>query len=251
MKNQKLNLDKDLLYELYINQKMTSKEVALYLNCSSKTVRNYLTRYNIPIRQNSEAVKLERSKWSKEKEQNRNKKFIKTWNNKSQEERDKIMAKTHKFSNTPEAIEKAKQTKLNNKTFKTSKAEDNFYNQLKLFFDESDIVRGYYDEKRYPYNCDFYIKSRDLFIEYNGHQTHGFEPFDYKNNKHQKYLQDMINNGYDMKTWTERDVNKLNKAISQKIKLIIIYPKNNSYIVENGKIKNIGKFNIISLEKIN
>lgn len=61
-KNQKINIDKEILYDLYINQKMTSNEIAKYFDCTSKTVRNYLTLHNIPIRQNGEAVKLERSK---------------------------------------------------------------------------------------------------------------------------------------------------------------------------------------------
>lgn len=61
-KNQKLNLDKDELFDLYINKQLTSKEVGKIFNCSSKAVRNYLKKYGIPVRQNAEAVKLERTK---------------------------------------------------------------------------------------------------------------------------------------------------------------------------------------------
>ena len=61
-KNKKLNLDYDTLYELYINQQMTSKEVADIFDCTSKSIRNYLKSFGIPIRANGEAVKLERSK---------------------------------------------------------------------------------------------------------------------------------------------------------------------------------------------
>ena len=70
-KNQKLNIDKETLYDLYINKKLTSKECAEIFGCTSKSIRNYLSLYDIPIRQNGEAVKLERSKWSDEKEQHR------------------------------------------------------------------------------------------------------------------------------------------------------------------------------------
>ena len=78
-KNQKLNLDRDTLYDLYINQQLTSKEVAEIFGCTSKSIRNYLIKYNIPVRQNGDAVKLERSKWSAEKEMARSRKFMQTW----------------------------------------------------------------------------------------------------------------------------------------------------------------------------
>ena len=41
---------------------MTSKEIAEIFGCTSKSIRNYLAKYEIPIRQNGEAVKLERTK---------------------------------------------------------------------------------------------------------------------------------------------------------------------------------------------
>lgn len=34
-----------------------------------------------------------------------------------------------------------------------------------------------YKTKKYPWSCDFYIPSKDLFIEYQGFWTHGKEPF--------------------------------------------------------------------------
>lgn len=59
-----------------------------------------------------------------------------------------------------------------NKTFNTSKQEENYYNYLLTKYKEEDIIRQYKDE-RYPYSCDFYIKPQDLFIELNLHWTHG------------------------------------------------------------------------------
>lgn len=50
-KNQKLNLDKELLYELYIVQEMTSQEVANVFGCTSKSVRNYLKNMESPLDQ--------------------------------------------------------------------------------------------------------------------------------------------------------------------------------------------------------
>ena len=151
-KNQKLNLDKDTLYDLYINQQLTSKEIADIFDCTSKSIRNYLTKFNIPVRQGSEAVKLERSKWSKEKEEERSRKFIQTWLDTPDELKQEITAKRIKNINPPSAIAKAKETKLKNGTYKISQAENNFYKQLCLFVDESDIIRGYVDRQRYPFN---------------------------------------------------------------------------------------------------
>jgi len=37
----------------------------------------------------------------------------------------------------------------------------------------------------YPFCCDFYIKSTDTYIEYNGNWTHGKEPYDPSNEAHQ------------------------------------------------------------------
>ena len=50
-----------------------------YFDCTSKSIRNYLKLYGIPIRPNGEAVKLERSKWSDEKEKARSLKCMQTW----------------------------------------------------------------------------------------------------------------------------------------------------------------------------
>lgn len=252
-KNQKLNLDRDTLYDLYINKMMTSNEVATALGCSSKSVRNYLALYNIPIRQNGEAVKLERSKWSDDKEHSRSLKFMNTWNNKSEEERREIAIKKTSTPNhnSPASILKSRETKLRNNSYIKSKSEDALYNSLLIFFDKDDIVRGYVDSIRYPFNCDFYIKSKDLFIEYQGHQTHGREPYDPTRTEHQEYLHDMLNRGVDMTTWTTRDVKKLNWAKKSKIKLLLIYPKNDSYLVKDGILNNIGTFNVIDINDIN
>ena len=154
-----------------------------------------------------------------------------------------------KHLNSPEAIQKAKETKLKNNTFKKSKAEDDFYNKLKLFFDKDDIIRGYV-EQRYPFNCDFYVKSKDLFIEYQGHQTHGTQPYDLNDVcclTEAKYLQE---HGFGNTTYTIRDPNKIKIAKQNNINLLLIYPKNDSYLIQNGILKNIGKFDITKLNEL-
>lgn len=248
-KNKKLNLNKDSLYDLYINQNMTSKEVGEIFDCTSKSIRNYLKLYNIPIRPHGEAVKLERSKWSDEKEKARSLKFMQTWKDTPEERKQELIKARTKNINSPEAIAKANNSRLLNNTFRKSKAEDEFYNKLCIIFGEDDVKHGYTDS-RYPFICDFYIKSKDLFIEYQGHQTHGYEPYNKDSIEHEDYLNGMIHRGYDMSTWTRRDPNKLETAIKNKIKLLLIYPKNNSYFVRDGKIENLGKINAININDI-
>lgn len=143
-------------------------------------------------------------------------------------------------TNSPDSILKAHLTRLKNGTSKISKAELAFKHFLMINgFAEDDILCQYVNDPRYPYNCDFYIKSKDLFIEYQGHQTHGIAPFDSTNCGHIKYLVKMQNKGINMSTWTNRDPLKLQTAISNKINLVLVYPRNNSYVIKNGIIKTI------------
>ena len=92
---------------------------------------------------------------------------------------------------------------------------------------------------KYPFNCDFYIKSKDLYIEYQGHFTHGFEPFDENNEKHIEYLVAMQDAGKDMSTWFKRDPKKLEIAKRNKINLLLVYPRHKNYLVQNGQITTI------------
>lgn len=241
-KNQKLNLDRNTLFDLYVNKQMTSKEVANHFGCSSKTVRNYLQKYNIPIRQMPDAVKLERSKWSKDKELERSRNVHMAWAGKSKEELKAIDDKK-KLSgkiNSPEAILKAHETRLKNGTTRISKSENDFYRKLLMLgFNEDDIKRNYFGDGRYPFNCDFYIPSKDLFIEYQGHQTHGPAPFDKENREHLDYLDACNKKGFDMSTWTNRDQRKFETALRNKINLVLLYPKHNVYFLHNGNVTTI------------
>ena len=60
-----------------------------------------------------------------------------------------------------------------NNSYNKSKSEEKIYNLLLTKFNKSDIIRQYKSDL-YPFACDFYIKSLDLYIEYNGHWTHGW-----------------------------------------------------------------------------
>ena len=79
---------------------------------------------------------------------------------------------------------------------------------------ESLYVQVYYQytSELYPFACDFYIPSEDVYIEYQGSWTHGHRPFDESNEecleqlelwkeraRTSKYYQNAI------QVWTKRD----------------------------------------------
>ena len=110
--------------------------------------------------------------------------------------------------------EKEIQTKKKNGTLNTSSQELEAGNILSLHYNE---VISQYKCDRYPFHCDFYIPTEDLFIECNFHWTHGNHPF----NKYS--IVDMIKlsrlklkareskyHEIAIDVWTRRDVEKLN-----------------------------------------
>ena len=120
-------------------------------------------------------------------------------------------------------------TKKKNGTFNSSHPEEEYYEYLLTIYPKDDVVRQYRDE-RYPFNCDFYIKSLDLFIECNYSWTHGGKPFDPEDEeckaklakwkedaKHSKYVRNAIN------TWTIRDPNKREVAKENNLNYIEIF----------------------------
>lgn len=80
------------------------------------------------------------------------------------------------------------QDPIANKFF--SKGENIIYDSLLEVFGIDDVVRQYYSEK-YPWKCDFYVKSLDLFIEFQGYKTHMGHPFDKNNPEDVQKLQEM------------------------------------------------------------
>ena len=75
----------------------------------------------------------------------------------------------------PEINDKRINTCLKNNSFNKSKPEELIYELLKTKFKE---VKRQYKTKEYPFYCDFYIPELDLYIEYQGHFTHNFKPFE-------------------------------------------------------------------------
>lgn len=96
----------------------------------------------------------------------------------SQEVREKIAQtnlERYGFSNVmknPDIVQKNFDVRCANGTLSTSMPEEWLYRKLCSYFGSGDIVRQYSDS-RYPFACDFYVVSRDMFIELNGSWTHG------------------------------------------------------------------------------
>lgn len=91
------------------------------------------------------------------------------------------------------------ETKKKNGTLNSSKVEIYSFQKLKEKYGENN-VKHHYKDKRYPYECDFYIASADLFIELNLHWTHGGRLFDYNDmcclNKLKQWEQKSLNSKY-------------------------------------------------------
>ena len=140
------------------------------------------------------------------------------------------------YSKTKEFLDKVYATKKNNNTFNTSKSEQLFKTKAEQIFGTNNVIKEYntkvYEQSnRYPFNCDFYIKSLDLFIELNINFTHGKHPFDRLNkndiailnkwkdkaNVGHKYYNNAIN------TWTIRDPLKLKTAKNNNLNYLVFY----------------------------
>lgn len=125
--------------------------------------------------------------------------------------------------------EKEFKTKLKNNSFTSSNPEEIAYKYLCDKYGECDIMRQYKD-KKYPYHCDFYIRSLDLYIELNAHWTHGGHPFDKDNEEDIKKLELWKEKAKTSKfyeravyVWTQLDVNKLNIAKKNNLNFIAYY----------------------------
>ena len=96
-----------------------------------------------------------------------------------------------------------------NNTFITSKFEKTVLEKLKLTFLD---VQTQYKSNLYPFNCDFYIPSLDLYIECQGHFSHGKHAFDASNIDDLKQLEEWKLRSKDhsayitaINVWTIRD----------------------------------------------
>lgn len=147
--------------------------------------------------------------------------------------------------------EKIYNTLKRNNSYNKSKPEDKLYEILCQIFDKENVIRQYKSEV-YPFACDFYIKSKNLYIEYNGNWTHGKHAFDETNPDDLRIVEQWKNKSMEINfkgeqkkfyegaiiTWTIGDVKKRNTAKENNLNYIEIwniddiYKKLNKYIYE-------------------
>lgn len=161
--------------------------------------------------------------WNEKTQQTCLEHFGTFWYTKSDDFKQKFKIKLPGF------LQKQYQTKKKNNSFNVSKPENLFYESLLNKFNTEDIIRQYKDE-RYPFMCDFYIKSLDLFIELNLMWTHGGGEY-IKSNllceqklnfwKEKAKKSNFYKNA--IETWTVRDKKKLDVAKKNNLNYLVFY----------------------------
>ena len=156
----------------------------------------------------------------------------KSWNKGLTKETDERIMRTYQNSIKPEHQLKRYETMKRNKTLgihQDTKCELDILEKLKQRYSKEDIFHPYFDD-RYPFRCDFYIKSEDLFIEVHGNWTHNNHPFDPTNEDDIKQLNEWKEKAKKSKyygnaiyTWTNLDVRKVQIAKQNNLNYIVIY----------------------------
>lgn len=123
--------------------------------------------------------------------------------------------------------QKIYETKKKNHSFNISKPEDLAKDRLLTKFPD---LKCQYKSDLYPFSCDFYIPSLDLYIELNYHWTHNTGPFDPSNPDHLKEKERLesraVKSNYykgALKTWTKTDPLKLKTFRKNKLNYKIFY----------------------------
>lgn len=143
----------------------------------------------------------------------------------------------------PGLLEKRLKTMKEHKTFNSSKTENELAIKLRELFTD---LKTQYKSELYPFKCDFYIPSLDLYIEYNGTWTHGYKFFD-KSDKDDitrlNELKEKVEKSNFYKTaieiWTVRDVLKLETAIKNNLNYVAWFNEEqaNDWIEAQKKIR--------------
>lgn len=146
----------------------------------------------------------------------------KTWSN--TDEGRKIMSK---IISSYDVQDKIIATKMEHGTINDSQPEKDVYEALINRFGKDDIFPQH-RSPRYPYKCDFYIKSLDLFIELNLYWMHGGHWFDENNEEDLAKLQAWLASdkpSYERAVyiWTQNDLNKKKTAEQNGINYMVFW----------------------------
>ena len=215
-------------YTKYCSISCANKDPNVYNKQNETKLKKYGSKVNIEKRKSTNLIKYGVEEQSQRKEilykqiQTKIKKYGSSNNSKKRWKtikKDKVKYNEYinritLFFNSEEFKQKEYDSKKKNCTFNTSKTEEQSYQLLKEKF--SDVMRQYKSDE-YPFCCDFYIPSINLYIECNFSWTHGGHSYDKDNEEDQlilekwkekntKYYDNAIN------TWTIRDVRKRNIA---------------------------------------
>lgn len=125
---------------------------------------------------------------------------------------------------------KENETKKSNGTYLHSKLEESVYSLLLNYFDDDLVFRQYMSDK-YPFSCDFYIASLDLYLEINGNWTHGNMPYLDSDEECKAQLREWqeksLSSDYyknAIYTWVDLDVRKKRCVEENKLNYMVIYP---------------------------
>jgi len=142
-----------------------------------------------------------------------------------------------------EIKQKVWETAKKHATFASSSEEQNLYEYLKNYF--PDIIHHYKSDD-YPFNCDYYIPSEDLYIEYQGSLYHNgraffnteedqldIQKFKEKSNERENILGKGSKYQAIIDTWTIGDVKKREWAEYKKLNYLEIFRYNNLIEVLN------------------
>jgi len=257
--------NKHELYELYIKQNLSKAEIRKILNLGNKKLTDLLKKYYIqkppevinrniskklqghePTAKKKHHIPLEKLKYLYKNQHMTIGQIARAYNcsycsirrcleeahlikSDKESKKDRIFRARQRYgvdhvSQTLEWKQKHYETQKANNTFNTSQPEEEVYLLLIKKFGKRNVLRQYRSEF-YPFNCDFYIKSLDLYIEFQGSWTHYKEPFSLWNYQHLNKLREWkYKSQYSeyykeaIRTWTIRDPIKRKIAKKNKLK---------------------------------
>lgn len=120
---------------------------------------------------------------------------------------------------------------LDEKALRISQVEVIVIHELINRFGKDDVFYSYgvhpFDV-RYPFNCDFYIKSLDLFIEMHTHYSHGKHWYDANDHDDKLRVEHLLSSTSkksreSVRTWTEVDVMKRQKAMESGLNYLVFW----------------------------
>ena len=91
-------------------------------------------------------------------------------------------------------------------------------------------VKTQYKSPQYPFNCDFYIKSIDTYIECNFHWTHGGRRYNEFDSDCKRKLSEWVEKSNESKyyqnaiyCWTDFDIRKYETALNNSLNYKVYY----------------------------